>query len=221
MLHDTQWLGKLCVEADWPHSGRETFVNKRILAHSPGARVVLGNGGLSAKELGLPGWATIQGERQLDLTDVCAWSRVFSGRITGTVAALYAEHVMEHMTPSGVLTAAAAAFVALRPGGRLRIAVPDGYDPRNDNRLGTNMIESSSPHCTAWSHETFGEVLGRAGFVIRAQAYHTVDGRWHERPWWERELEFGRVRRSSRYDARWKGTGLLVIDGIKPLNSTC
>ena len=200
----------------------EAFVRKRIWARSPGARVVLGNGGLRVEKIGLAGWASIEGERQLNMGDACAWARIFDRQIAGSVAAFFAEHVMEHMTPATTLTAAAAAFAALTPGGRLRIAVPDGYDPLNDNRLGTNMITGSAPHRTVWSHATLGEILHRVGFAVEAQAYHDVDGRWHERAWWIREREFGRVRRSSRYDARLRNaTGSLIVDGIKPLNATC
>ena len=140
------------------------------------------------------------------------------------MAALFLEHVMEHMTPVGTLTAAAAAYIALRPGGHLRIAVPDGYSPRGNNRLGTNMIEGSSPHRTAWSHETLGEVLHRAGFAVEAQAYHAVDGTWHEQAWWRREQEFGRVRRSTRHSPlriRSNSSSSLIIDGIKPWNAPC
>ena len=51
----------LCVEASHPLGKREEFVHKRIVARSPGARVVLGNGGHTVKSIGLPGWASIEG----------------------------------------------------------------------------------------------------------------------------------------------------------------
>ena len=55
--------------------GRETFVHNRIGQRSPGARVVLGNGGKKLESIGLRGWASIEGEAQLDLIDPCG--RVF------------------------------------------------------------------------------------------------------------------------------------------------
>ena len=198
-----------------PPTARERFASKRTPGRSPGARVVLGNGGKALAGVGLRGWASIEGERQLNLADGCAWARVFAG-VEGTVAALFAEHVMEHMTPITVLHAAAAAFTVLRPGGRLRIAVPDGYHPRSDNRLGTNAISGSAPHRIMWTHETLSETLRRAGFEAVAQAYYSVNGSWHEHAWWERESEFGSVRRSSRHDKRFIVGGSLIVDGIKP-----
>ena len=62
-----------------PPTARERFASKRIPGRSPGARVVLGNGGKALAGVGLRGWASIEGERQLNLADGCAWARVFAG----------------------------------------------------------------------------------------------------------------------------------------------
>ena len=176
--------------------------------------MVLGNGGKKLADVGLRGWASIEGERQLNLADGCGVGQVFAG--VGRLPRSSRRHVMEHATPITVLHAAAAAFTVLRPGGRLRIAVPDGYSPRSDNRLGTNGSSGFAPHRIMWTHETLSETLRRAGFEAVAQAYYSVNGSWHEHAWWERESEFGSVRRSSRHDKRFIVGGSLIVDGIKP-----
>ena len=56
------------------------------------------------------------------------WERYFK---PGTVSAMLAEHVWEHMTPDEGIVAAKFCFEYLKPGGHLRVAVPDGLLPNS------------------------------------------------------------------------------------------
>lgn len=231
---DSDWIAA-CLGSQplFPKSEEHARKAVRWAMSTASPRIVLGNGGARANVTRLYRWGSIESEKGLDMGDPCAWARVFfpSGRLRAPLVALLTEHVMEHMTPISVLTAAAAAFHVLRPGGRFRNAMPDGYNPSNSNRLGTNDIKGSAPHRIMWTHSTLGEVLARAGFEVMEQEWHTVDGRFHQRPWWESAQTFGHVRRSLGNRSRdrdgsqhkkkkTRGGHSLIMDAIKPAADT-
>ena len=80
-------------------------------------KVIVGAGGTSE-----PGWLAL-GESDLDVTDFEQWAQRFA---PSSLDAILAEHVWEHLTEIEALAATRNAAYFLRPGGILRIAVPDG-----------------------------------------------------------------------------------------------
>ena len=111
----------------------------------------------------------------------------------------------------------------LKPGGVLRLAVPDGFNPSNE------YIEYVRPggtgpgaddHKVLYTYKSMKERLERAGFKINLLEYWDKNGKFHYTDWTD---EGGRIRRSRRYDPRNQDGRLhytsLIVDAIKPLNS--
>ena len=73
-----------------------------------------------------PGWYSTN-EQWLDITQSSDWKRVFGGK--ALLSHVIAEHVFEHLTPSQTRQALDLIAKHMLPGGRIRIAVPDGYHP--------------------------------------------------------------------------------------------
>jgi hypothetical protein len=69
--------------------------------------------------------ATVCTDRpDLDLFKINSWLSLFLGTNGKGLDVVFAEHVLEHFTPTQVQKIAAASFVVLKPGGVFRIAVP-------------------------------------------------------------------------------------------------
>ncbi len=92
----------------------------RALAASPRKRIVIGAG--AKREAG---WIPTQ-MQYLDLLKPDHWERFFQ---PNSIDAILAEHVWEHLTMDEGRDAARTCFKYLRPGGYLRIAVPDELHP--------------------------------------------------------------------------------------------
>src|SRR3954468_22373780 len=101
-----------------PRSARRKVQNwilrRRIKSHE--RRIVIGAGGTSE-----PGWIPTQAH-QLDVTNAVSWACYFE---PSSVDALLAEHVWEHLTLDQAKQAAAHCYRHLKPGGYIRVAVPD------------------------------------------------------------------------------------------------
>src|SRR5687768_4115575 len=105
-------------KAYYRHFGADQL--RRALSTNPSPRLVIGASGRYD-----PGWIPTEKDF-LNLLHPNDWNQFFP---PNSVAALLAEHVWEHLTPDEARTAADTCFTYLRPGGYLRIAVPDGLHP--------------------------------------------------------------------------------------------
>src|SRR5690242_11289052 len=74
------------------------------------------------------GWISSEIE-YLNLLNAAQWRGYFA---EGSIDAILAEHVWEHLTADEGLEAARRCFQYLKPGGYLRVAVPDGFHPNRD-----------------------------------------------------------------------------------------
>ena len=93
---------------------------KRQIRTSQPLKIVLGSG-----ETAIPGWIPTDVD-QLNILVDGDWRRFFAA---DSIDAILAEHVWEHLSQDEGIEAARLCFRHLRPGGRLRIAVPDGLHP--------------------------------------------------------------------------------------------
>jgi predicted SAM-dependent methyltransferase len=131
-------------------------------------RVIIGAG-----EQRWDGWIATHRE-QLDLCDRATWAAWFGERLAD---GLLCEHVFEHLTEAEGRTAAALCFAFLKPGGFLRLAVPDAFYPDPDYQ---NTVKPGGPgpsdhpaadHKIVYDHRSLSDVLASAGFTVDLLEY--------------------------------------------------
>jgi len=184
---------------------------KRDIAANPSPQIVVGSSGIFT-----PGWIPTDID-YLNLLHPPDWQRFF---VPGTVGAILAEHVWEHLTPAEGATAANICFTYLRPGGRLRIAVPDGFNPDPGYREwvrpgGTGP--GADDHKAFYTHESLARLLAESGFRVELLEYFDAAGKFHFTDW---EPTDGMIHRSRRFDERNRegrlGYTSLIVDAHKP-----
>ncbi|CEG26209.1 class I SAM-dependent methyltransferase [Bacillus sp. B-jedd] len=178
-------------------------------------RIVVGAG----EYMNNPGWLHTD-ESDLNLLDESTWKNRFD---KGSVSAILAEHVWEHLTFDEGLEAARICYDYLKPSGYIRCAVPDGYFP---NQYYQKLIQVGGPgpkdhpaatHKVVYNYQTLTKIFISAGFEVKLLEYFDEDGNFHENSWNGAE---GVVFRSKKFDPRNKGDKLvfpsLIIDAVKP-----
>jgi len=173
-------------------------------------RIVLGAG-----NYGQTGWISTD-IRSLNLLNERDWRTILA---EGSVAAFLAEHVWEHLEPSAGLDAARRCCRYLRPGGHLRLAVPDGLhpDPTYIAAVRPNGTGAGADdHKILYTYRTLGALLEQAGLTVRPLEYFDEAGTFHAVDW---NPEDGKIRRSCRFDHRNTGGKLvytsLIVDAIR------
>ncbi|NIA72420.1 hypothetical protein HBA54_27915 [Pelagibius litoralis] len=156
----------------------------------------------------------------LDITKAASWDAFCRA---GQIDSLFCEHVLEHLTPAETREALRLAFDHLGPGGRFRVAVPDGYHP-DKGYIDAVKVNGSGPgaadHKVLYTIDSLRPLLEGVGFATESLEFFDSAGVFHEKPWSD---EGGRVMRSRRYDPRNTPTEInyssLIIDALKPSTS--
>lgn len=173
-------------------------------------RIVVGAGGVDS-----PGWIPTD-VNVLDILNPDDWAMYFA---EGTVDAILAEHVWEHLTREQGVAAARNCFRYLTRGGYLRVAVPDGYhsDPAYVEAVrpgGTGF--GAQDHKVLYNYRSLSEVLELAGFTVDLLEYYDETETFHSSDW---DPADGKVRRSSKFDERGRDGALaytsLLVDARK------
>ena len=132
---------------------------KRLAKRSP-LKVIVGAGGTFQT-----GWVSTDIEH-LNILDPENWGRYFA---EGSIDAILAEHVWEHLTGEESLLAARNCFKYLKHHGYLRVAVPDGFHPSRE------YIEDVKPggrgagadcHKILYNYKTLSRVFTAADFDV-------------------------------------------------------
>lgn len=136
-----------------------------------------------------------------------------------SVDAFLAEHVWEHMSESDGIIAARTCHRFLRPGGYLRVAVPDGFhpDPAYIDWVKPGGVgPGCDDHHVLYNHRTFTAIFETAGFDVKLLEYFDERSQFHFIDW---NPDDGRIERSSRFDERNIGGKLnytsLMLDAVK------
>lgn len=152
----------------------------------------------------------------MDLLNRKHWERYFK---KNSIDAILAEHVWEHLAPENGLIAAKRCFQYLKPGGYLRVAVPDGYnpDPKYIEWVKPGGVGSFSyDHKVLYNYETFRGLFKKAGFKVNLLEYFDQEGRFHFVEW---DPDEGTILRSRRFDERNKNGNLnytsIILDAYK------
>jgi predicted SAM-dependent methyltransferase len=185
---------------------------RKSLADSSSKRIVIGSGTKRA-----PGWVPTQMEF-LNLLKPDEWERFFQ---PNSIEAMLAEHVWEHLTLEEGITAARTCFKYLKPGGYLRIAVPDGLHPDPTYREwvkvgGASPMQVANDHKVLYTYHTLKERFESSGFRVVLYEYFDEAGTFHYHEWDEKA---GKIWRSKRFDPRNGGGELvftsIVLDAVK------
>ncbi|NJD54805.1 MAG: hypothetical protein FIA94_00165 [Nitrospirae bacterium] len=170
---------------------------------------------VGAADVRADGWVGTDREH-IDLTDRSTWARFFS---EGSVDAMVAEHVWEHLTHEDAELAAQNCRHFLKTGGHIRIAVPDGYFP-DAQYLEVVRPGGTGPGCedhkVLYTYRTLCDLFSSQGFEVRLLEYWDEAGIFHTEPWSDVD---GLIRRSGKHDPRNSGGRLrytsLILDAIK------
>jgi predicted SAM-dependent methyltransferase len=112
-------------------------------------------------------------------------------------------------------------FTYLKPGGALRIAIPDGFhpDPAYIEKVrpgGTG--DGADDHKVLYNYKLLTQWLQEVGFEVNLLEYFDENGKFQKRPW---SSEQGYIKRSADNDSRNAGGKLvytsLIVDAVKPL----
>ena len=126
------------------------------------------------------------------------------------------------MTEAEGRAAARLCFEYLRPGGYLRVAVPDGNFPDPEYQR-TVQIGGPGPldhpaadHKIVYTAGLFADVFRDAGFTVDMLEHCDERGRFHYHQW---DAAQGKIYRSLRFDHRNQDGALksvsLILDAIK------
>lgn len=166
------------------------------------------------------GWTGTEIE-DVNLLQPVTWERFFR---PDSIDAILAEHVWEHLSAENGRLAAETCYHFLKPGGYLRMAVPDGYHPD------PGYIEHVRPggggpgcddHKVLYNYKVLSSLFEEAGFQVKLLEYFDEVGQFVREHW---DPAKGMIRRSERFDCRNQGGRLtytsIVLDAIKPSDRT-
>jgi predicted SAM-dependent methyltransferase len=165
-----------------------------------------------------PGWLHTQ-EVELNLLDETTWRKKFD---SGSITAILAEHVWEHLTYEEGIAAAKICYNYLKPSGYIRCAVPDGYFPNEEYQ---NIVKIGGPgpkehpaasHKIVHNYHTLIKMFEEAGYNVNLLEYCDEDGNFHFKDW---NPEDGVIFRSKKFDPRNQDKlrfPSLILDATKP-----
>ena len=187
---------------------RKRFV--RELKKDKEIKIVIG-----ACEIFDDGWIPSEQEF-LDLLSDEDWQSFFH---ENSIDAMLADHVWEHLSEKDGMSAAKNCFKYLKPGGYLRIAVPDGLHPDSSYidyvKPGSSGV-GDADHKTLYTYKSLSAILKNTGFGVLLLEYWDETGKFHFNAW---DPGKGKIRRSMRFDIRNQDGELkytsLIVDALK------
>lgn len=173
-------------------------------------KIVIGSSGKFQKD-----WMRSEKEF-LNLLKEDDWNKYFN---KGQISNLLAEHVWEHLSLEEGKRAASICYKYLKRGGKLRIAVPDGY------HNSSSYIEQVKPggfgvsaddHKILYNYKNLRSLLEEVGFKVDLLEYFDEEKIFHFQKW---KIHDGMIRRSLKFDHRNKDGKprytSIIIDAIK------
>ncbi|GMV78689.1 MAG: hypothetical protein AMXMBFR79_18190 [Chitinophagaceae bacterium] len=152
----------------------------------------------------------------LNLLDEATWDRYFT---ENQISNMLAEHVWEHLTIDEGRKAASVCYKYLKHGGRLRVAVPDGFHSNQqyiDYVKPGGFGDGADDHKVLYNYKTFSSVFEDSGFRVDLLEYFDEQGNFQTKKW---DIENGLIKRSIKYDKRNVNEQpvytSLIIDAIK------
>lgn len=206
-LHNIPGLVKLMRKGRHQYQVIKNYLRlKRSVKTSP-LKIVVGSSGVYSQ-----GWLPTDVE-YLNLLKPSDWERYFDKHL---IDAILAEHVWEHLSLEEGLEAARQCYQYLKPGGYLRIAVPDGNHPKlsyiDHVKVGVDG------HKVLYNYQNFSKLFENAGFSVKLLEYFDEEHKFHYNEWGS---DKGMIHRSKRFDSRNSDNQLnytsIIIDAYKEL----
>lgn len=177
----------------------------RRAAREGAIRIVVGAGTTQFE-----GWISTDIEI-LDLLKDGTWERLLT---PGSVSAILAEHVWEHLSEEEAIVSAGICFRFLKRGGYLRVAVPDGLHP--DPVYLRHVGPPADGHKILYTYRTLEELFVKAGFTVRPYEHFDEQGVLHVEEW---DPEDGTIVRSKRFGLPYSSSDApytsIILDAIK------
>lgn len=191
------------------------FNIKKPISRNENIKVILG----AAETFSLDWYST--NESWLDITNASHWQNVFKGK--QLISHAVAEHVFEHLTYEEAFVALKLIYTHLIPGGRIRIAVPDGYNTNEMylKHVGINGIgDDAADHKQLLNSDALKILLEQAGFRFELVEGYKKDGQLIQTDYSPEDGYIRRSRLNSRPEDRlvWPfpdSETSLIVDGIK------
>lgn len=185
---------------------------KKALAQQEGKtlKVVVGS-----SDIFEPGWIPSEWHF-LNLLNEQEWLTYFK---EDSISNILAEHVWEHLTPEDGKVAVRTCYRFLKKGGRLRIAVPDGFHP-DPTYIDYVKVGGSGAgaddHKILYTYKIMTDILEQAGYKVQLLEYFDESGIFHHNAW---EAKAGYIHRSIKNDKR-NADGKpnytsLIVDAVK------
>jgi len=152
----------------------------------------------------------------LDITDTENWKKLLGKKQLDNILA---EHVWEHLSDNDTKLANLNCFKFLKKGGKLRIAVPDGFHPDatyiENVRPGGKGV-GSDDHKILYTYKSMKDRLEAAGFKVDLVEYWDEHGTFQFKDW---DPADGYIKRSRLNDPRNQKGELvytsLFVDAVK------
>lgn len=127
------------------------------------------------------------------------WADLFQ---PNAIHRMLAEHVFEHLTTDQLTDFLRIARIYLGDGGRIRIAVPDGYhpDPTYIEHVRPGGIGvGADDHKVLYTCDLMAEILTAQGYDFQLLEYFNADGEFQQVEW---DVADGYIKRSADNDTR-------------------
>lgn len=186
---------------------------RRAIKKNDTLKIILG-----AAETSQQGWYSTN-EQWLDIAKSDDWDRIFNNR--HIVTNMVAEHVFEHLTTEDVRSALGNIRKHLIEGGRLRIAVPDGYNPSAEYIEHVKVAgcgDDAADHKQLFNIDTISEFLKDAGFQqVQIIEGYDAGGNLIAKEWGKQDGYIRRSRQNPR-EHNWSfpdACTSLIVDALK------
>jgi len=144
------------------------------------------------------------------------WNNYFR---PGSIDAILAEYVWEHLSMEEGIIAAKNCYHFLKKDGYLRVTVPYGFHP-DPSYVDYVKINGTGPgsedHKVLYTYKTFSKIFTQAGFKLELLEYFDENGQFRFINW---DPDNGLIHRSKRFDTRNKNGNLnytsIILDAIK------
>ena len=191
------------------------FIIQRAVKRNETMKIIVG-----AAETYQVGWYSTN-EQWLDITKIENWENVFNNKTC--ITHIVAEHVFEHLTYAESQKALKCIYQYLMNDGRIRIAVPDGYNPNPIylKNVGINGIgDDAADHKQLLNIDFLSALMEEAGFAAIHIEGYTKNGTLIQNPY---NPQDGFIMRSRANDNQnnnipWDFPDAhtsLIVDGIK------